>query len=142
VNVAPVSNTVVFQEPALGVPVTGAAFPTANTLEPLGGYLIEFTYFRAKPQVTALTDSLYIPFDYFDVLVSGVNYFTAQFLKDADAATYWKSEFDAGVIGMIRDKNLFPRGPEFINPDPSSVQTQFYYGYETIDQSNFPYSSG
>lgn len=138
VNASPISTTLAFQEPNLGVPNNGVAYPTANNVEPLLGYVMEFRYFQAKPQVTALNQSLFIPIDYFDVLVAGVNYLTAQFLKETDSIQYWKSEYDAGIIGMIRDKNLFPRGPEFISPDPASQSIGEYFGYETIDQVNFP----
>lgn len=125
------SSTVTYQEPPTGFTPDGPSFPTANNVEVMGGYLIEFRYFQAKPQVTALSNSLVIPVDYFDVLVAGTNYFTAQFVKEQDAVQYWKQEYDAGVIGMIRDKNLFPRGPEFIGPDPASRSLDQYWGYET-----------
>jgi len=125
------ANTAPYQEPNTGFLTGGSSFPTANNVEVMGGYLIEFRYFQAKPQLASLGTTLLIPNDYFDVLVAGTNYFTAQFLKDESAQMYWKSEFDAGVIGMIRDKNLFPRGPEFIAPDAASQQLEQYFGFET-----------
>lgn len=141
VNNAPLSTTGAFQEPPAGVPTNGLSFPTQNALEQLGGYIIEFRYFQAKPQVTSLTNTLIIPSDYFDVLVAGTNYFTAQFLKDESAQAYWQQEYQSGITGMIRDKNLFPRGPEFMSPDVTSQSLGNYQGYETEDVSNFPFGS-
>lgn len=138
----PLSNTAPYQEPNTGFLTAGASFPTANSVEVMGGYLIEFRYFRAKPQVSTLGTTLMIPSDYFDILVAGVNYFTAQFLKDESAQQYWQAEFTNGITGMIRDKNLFPRGPEFMSPDPSAHTLGSYYGYETFDISQFPGSTG
>lgn len=137
----PLSNATVYTEPGTGFLFPGAQYPTANNVEQLGGYIIEFRYFQAKPQVTNLATPLLIPSDYFDVLVAGVNYFTAQALKDKDAENFWKAEWLGGITGMIRDKNLFPRGPDFIGPDPASVSKENYYGYETIDQFNYPGST-
>jgi hypothetical protein len=102
---------------------------------------VEFRYYQAKPQLNNLADTLLIPSDYFDVLVAGTNYFTAQFLKDESAQAYWQQEYEAGKVGMIRDKNLFPKGPEFMSPDPSSQGLGAYFGYETSDNSNFPFGS-
>lgn len=125
------ANTVAYTEPATGFLTGGRAFPTANNVEVLGGYLIEFRYFQAKPQVSSLSNTLLVPADYFDVLVAGVNYFTSAFLKDQEAREYWKGEFDAGVVGMLRDKNLFPKGPDYISPDPASQSQGNYFGFET-----------
>jgi hypothetical protein len=127
----PLSTAGAYIEPVTGFTLNGLSFPTQNSVEALGGYLIEFRYFQSKPQINTLANTLLIPADYFDVLVAGVNYFTAQFLKDPDAQAYWKGEYDAGLIGMIRDKNLFPRGPDYISPDPASQTLGQYYGYET-----------
>jgi hypothetical protein len=142
VNALPLSTTGPYQEPPTGFVSQNLSFPTQNLIEPMGGYLIEFRYFQAKPQVNALTNTLLIPSDYFDILVAGVNYFTAQFLKDESAQAYWQQEFQSGITSMIRDKNLFPKGPEFMSPDPSSTALQAYYGYDTVDEANFPFSSG
>lgn len=140
VTASPLSNLLPYQEPLVGFPTNGTSFPTANSLEPMGGYLIEFRYFKSKPQLNSLDNTLLIPSDYFDVLVAGVNYFTAQFLKDGDAQTYWKSEYDAGIMGMIRDKNLFPKSPAFIHPDPASASSINFYGYESVDPWYLPTS--
>lgn len=142
-NATPLATAAAYTEPSTGFPTGGISFPTANNVEPLQGYLIEFRYFQSKPQINALSNTLLIPADYFDVLVAGVNYFTAQFLKDEGAQGYWKQEYDSGVIGMIRDKNLFPRGPEFMSPDMASQSLGNYFGYETnIDSQQNPGSNG
>ena len=141
-NASPLTTTAPYVEPATGWVSQGISFPTANMVEPMGGYLIEFRYFQAKPQLNSLSNILLIPSDYFDILVAGVNYFTAQFLKDESAQVYWQQEYQTGITGMIRDKNLFPKGPEFMSPDPTSNSLMNYYGYETVDQANFPFSSG
>jgi hypothetical protein len=127
----PLSTATAYQEPPTGFLTGGLSFPTANNVAQMGGYLIQFRYYQAKPQIINLNNILLIPSDYFDVLVAGVNYFTAQFLKDEGAQAYWKSEYDSGIVGMIRDKNLFPKGPAFISPDPTSQSLGNYFGYET-----------
>lgn len=137
----PLPTTAAYQEPSSGFLQNGLSFPTDNNVESLGGYIIEFRYFQAKPQVNNLADVLLIPSDYFDVLVAGTNYFTAQFLKDESAQAYWQQEYEAGKVGMIRDKNLFPKGPAFMSPDPTSQGIGNYLGYETEDVSNFPFGS-
>lgn len=127
----PLTTTAAYQEPNTGFTTGGTSFPTANSLEVMGGYLIEFRYYQSKPQVNNLLDVLLIPSDYFDVLVAGVNQFVAQFLKDQSAQEFWMQEYQTGIVGMIRDKNLFPRGPEFMSPDPNTQTLGNYYGYET-----------
>jgi hypothetical protein len=132
----PFSNSTAFQEPNTGITSSGLSPSGANNLEPMGGYLIEFRYFQPKPQVTQLTDPLVIPFDYFDVMVAGVNFYAAKFLKQNGQAVQdeeWQREFQDGITGMIRDKNLFPRAPEFIKPDPTSQGISNWYGFETFD---------
>jgi hypothetical protein len=145
VTSSPLQNTGTYVEPAGGFATGGVSFPTASNLEIMGGYLIEFRYFLAKPRVVSLTQPLLIPFDYLDVMISGVNYFLSRFLRQegtvgADDVSYWKKEFDSGVVGMIRDKNLFPKAPDFIHPDPSSLSYINYYGYESIDPYYLPTS--
>lgn len=136
----PLSTTGFYLEPSTGFLTGGVSAPTDNNLEPMAGYLIEFRYFQAKPQVTSLNTNLLIPADYFDVLVAGTNYYLAQFLKEPDSIQYWKEEFDTGVTSMIRDKNLFPRGPQFMSPDPTSQGPTNYLGYET--DPNFQANGG
>lgn len=91
-----------------------------------GGYAIEFRYFFAKPQLSALSDTLLIIDDYKDVVIAGVNYFANLYLReDYNDAQVWKAIFEEGIAGMHRDHNLFPRGQEFISPDPASQPRNF-----------------
>lgn len=140
VTASPFNSSTVYQEPNTGFVTGGIPFPTENNVEQLGGYLIEFRYYQAKPQVTSITQPLLIPCDYRDVLIAGVNYFAAQKIKDQFAVEFWKNEYEMGKIGMIRDKNLFPKGPEFISPDPASQQLLNYFGFETFDEWYVPTS--
>lgn len=135
------ATTAPYTEPATGFLTGGASFPTANNVEQMQGYLIEFRYFSTKPQINSITDQLLIPADYFDVLVAGTNMFTAQFLKDESAQQYWQQEWQAGITGMIRDKHLFPKGPAYMQPDPVSQEVTNWYGYET-EPGSYPSSSG
>lgn len=141
VTTAPLSTAGAYQEPPTGFLTGGTNFPTANAVESIGGYLIEFRYFQAKPQVQNLSTNLLIPTDYFDILVAGVNRLVAQFLKEPDAVQYWNQEWQAGMTAMIRDKNLFPRGPEYISPDRATINNSNYWGYETdpnfVSQGSF-----
>jgi len=84
-------------------------------------YLIEFRYWFSKPQLAGLSDTLLIPDDYKDVVIAGVNYYANLYLRENyQDAQIWKGVYDEGVKGMKRDHNLFPRGQEFISPDPAS----------------------
>lgn len=141
-NPTPLAVSAAYQEPLTGFLTGGLSFPTANNVEVMGGYLVQFRYYQAKPQINNLTNTLLIPSDYFDVLVAGVNYFTAQFLKDESAQQYWQQEYQSGITGMIRDKNLFPKGPAFISPDPTSQSLGNYFGYETENLAGFTGGSG
>lgn len=104
-----------------------SATPYVINLFPIpdGAYTIEFRYFRAFPQVAGLSDTLVIPVDYKDIVTAGVNYLAFAFLEDAgvvsagESAT-WLQLYEKGKAAMIRDKNLFPRGGEYIAPDIAS----------------------
>jgi len=84
-------------------------------------YVIEFRYFFAKPQLALVTDTLIIPNDYLDVVVAGVNWFGNLYLRENyNDAQMWKQIYAEGIQGMKRDANLFPRGNEFMAPDPAT----------------------
>lgn len=100
-----------------------AATPSVlNIYPPLDGvYTIEFRYFKAKKQLTALSDVLLIPDDYKDVVTAGVNALANLYLRQSkDDAQFWSQIYEKGKQGMHRDRNMFPRGGEFISPDPAS----------------------
>lgn len=85
------------------------------------GYVIEFRYFFAKPQLALLTDTLLIPDDYLDVVIAGVNWFANLYLRENyQDAQIWQTIYQQGITGMKRDHNLFPRGQEFIGQDMAS----------------------
>jgi hypothetical protein len=85
-------------------------------------YVIEFRYFFQKPQLTQTSQALLIPDDYKDVVIAGVNWFASLYLREnMQDAQMWKMIYQEGITGMHRDHNLFPRGQEFISPDPAST---------------------
>lgn len=85
-------------------------------------YTVEFRYFFQKPQLTALANVLLIPDDYKDVVIAGVNWLASAYLREnKQDAQFWQQLYEVGIQGMHRDHNLFPRGQEFIAPDPAST---------------------
>lgn len=85
-------------------------------------YTIEFRYFFSKPQLTTSSQALLIPDDYKDVVIAGVNALASLYLRvNPQDAQMWKGIYEEGKAGMHRDHNLFPRGQEFIAPDPAST---------------------
>lgn len=107
-------------EPGAGLATGTAAPPTDSTIEPMRGHLIEFRYYKARPQVTLLADVLMIPDVYKDVVCAGVSALSAKFLKMKEDAGEWFQVYQDGLEGMVRDRNLFPN-VEFMTPDPASV---------------------
>ena len=85
-------------------------------------YTVQFRYFFQKPQLKSTTDALLIPDDYKDVVIAGVNFFANLYLREnKQDAQMWQQIYASGIEGMHRDHNLFPRGQEFISPDPAST---------------------
>jgi hypothetical protein len=106
-----------WQEPNSGL-VVGAALPSSSALDVTGGYVIEFRYYKVRPQLATLSDHLLIPWEYKDVVIAGTNALASQYLKLVDDTKFWSSLYQAGVQGMLRDKNLFPKSSnDFIRPD-------------------------
>jgi hypothetical protein len=97
---------------------SGNSFPGIYSLTPLGGYVVEFRYFRDRTQLTNDTQLLQIPDDYIDVMCAGVNWLAYKYLKKDDEAQVWQQVYARGLIEMVKDSNLFPRDGEFIHPDP------------------------
>ncbi len=115
----PISTSAVWTEPAGGLVTSAAIYPTVNDLEPVDGYIIEFRYFQQRPQLVSPTTVLTTPDDYKDIIVAGVNWLALEYLRRPEAKT-WAEVFQAGITSMIRDRNLGPRGGEYIHPDPAS----------------------
>jgi hypothetical protein len=111
------SQSNAFTEPGTGL-VAGAALPSTNAIDSLGGYIIEFRYYKQREQVTNLNQHLLIPIDYKDVVIAGVNALGYVYLKMYQDAQFWRGEYIEGQRGMIRDKNQFPKsGSDFLQPD-------------------------
>jgi hypothetical protein len=118
------STSASWTEPTTGL-VAGVSAPSNSTLEPVRGYVMEFTYFKQRTQITDTTNVLQVPDDYFDIMVAGVNAMAYTYLIDnMDMMQFWSQAFMKGKIDMIRDKNLFPGGSEFIRPDSAAVSNQ------------------
>lgn len=124
-NVSPTSNVSDWTEPGTGLTTSGASPLTNATIAKMGGYLIEFRYFKLRPQVTAVSDVLVIPDIYKDVVIAGVNVLASKFLNRYQDIQFWGQVFMDGMKGMIRDKNIFPQGPQFMRPDGATVDRQF-----------------
>jgi hypothetical protein len=122
-------------EPNTGLTTGGVNPPVDNTLEPIAGYLIEFRYFRLRAPVISATQVLQIPDDYQDVVVAGVNAFTASYLARPAEAQKWYALYKDGIQQIVRDINFMARGGEYIQPDPTSVGG-FLPTVETIDLGN------
>lgn len=81
-------------------------------------YTVEFRYFRRKVTISSPADVIPVPDQYTDVIVAGVNELVSMYLRKPDEAAYWHQYYESGKKQIIRDANLFPRGPEFVRPDP------------------------
>src|SRR6185312_11640779 len=111
-----------FTESTGGLSTGTTLAPTSSTIAPMGGYLIEFRYFKKRVQLSSAGQTIQIPDDFFDVVVAGVNHLAYVYLQKTDLAMFWKGTFQDGLKEMIRDKNLFPEaGSDFMRPDSSAV---------------------
>ena len=93
---------------------------TASLLQlyppPDGVYAIEFRYYEAYTQLTAVGNSLQIPADYKDVLCAGVAWLANKYLKQNTDARHWYEVYEVGKRAMIGDYNQTPR-VDFMRPD-------------------------
>lgn len=120
---AQVSYGVDWQEPNTGL-LPASSFPLTNPypsstseLDVIGGYIIEFRYYKKRPQLANLADTLLVPWDYKDVVIAGTNALASQYLKLTDDSKFWSEVYQQGLAGMLRDKNLFPKSSgDFIRP--------------------------
>ena len=118
-NVAPIPLGTNWTEPGTGLITSGRSVPTTSTLAPMGGYIIQFRYFKDRINLTTTTDVLQIPDDYFDVVVNGVAALAWKFLDKTEQATATYEAYKGGLTEMVWDKNLFP-DTDFVRPDPGS----------------------
>lgn len=114
-------------EPTSGLTTSGAAVPSSPTIALLGGYIIEFRYYKTRAAITAIGQTIQIPDQYKDIVCAGVNWLAYKYLKKDDEAQIWQGVYKTGMTEMIRDKNLFPR-TDYINPDPYAVHTSINNG--------------
>lgn len=116
-----------FTEDVTGITSTGAAWPTTNNLEELGGYIIEFRYWKQRIVLTAVGDILQVPDVYKDIIIAGVNEYLANWLVETEGQAYsalreeWKARYRNGLTEIIKDFNLFPKGADFIGPDRATT---------------------
>jgi hypothetical protein len=117
---------------------------------PAGVYTIEFRYYYQRTDLTTSSQTLQVPSDYKDIFVAGVNYYACLYLREYEEAKHWRIVFDDGKRQIVRDMNLHPRYPEFIQPDPvvggwnrdlSLQHSQPAGGNVVFNYTTVPYSS-
>ena len=118
-NVSPLNMGSNYTEVVGGITTTGAKVPQTNSLTPIGGFVIEFRYFKSRITLNEVDQSIQIPDDYIDVVVNGVSALGWKLLSRMDDAQACEQLFKAGLVQMVWDKNLFP-GTDFIRPDPAT----------------------
>lgn len=83
-------------------------------------YTIAFRFYSKELDLTDVGQLVQVPKKFKHVLIAGVDELGFAYLKKADETGYWRDRYGAGKVSIIRDQNLFPRGAEFISPDPST----------------------
>lgn len=116
-NVSTGSN---WTEPSSGLLTGTAIFPTANNVEPVDGYVIEFSYWKQRIALTNVSQVIQVPDVYKDVVIAGVNSFAFQYLNRPQESALWRQVFQAGIVGMIHDRNLY-RSKDWMRPDPAAI---------------------
>jgi hypothetical protein len=106
----------------------------ANNLESpasatcLGGFGIDFRYYKRRAQLTNAGQLLQVPDDYFDIMVAGVNWLAFKYLMKPEDTQHWQQVYQAGKVQIVKDGNLFPRGEEFITPDRAATFKNQVFG--------------
>ena len=118
-NLTPIPMGTNWTEPGSGLTTSGVSVPVATTLAPMGGYIIEFRYFKDRITLSTVNDFLQIPDDYFDVVVQGVAALAWKLLDKPEQASASYDAYKGGLTEMVWDKNLFP-DTDFVRPDPAS----------------------
>lgn len=122
--------------PASGVIVPSSNPPTNSALTPLYGYVMSFRYQQERVTITDPANFLQIPFQYYDVVVAGVNYYSNLYTAKSEdlefKAAAWKREFMEGLAQIRRDLRVNFRNTDVIMPDPATqyqIRGQsWYYG--------------
>ena len=104
--------------------------PSVITLwpPPKDALFIEFRYYNRRNNLQELSDVVQIPDRYKDIVCHGVTWLAYQYVKDTESAGFYQQLYMAGKGQMIKDANLFPRGEEFIRPDPAGIASQSISG--------------
>lgn len=125
---SPIAFGTDWTEPTSGLVTTGKSVPNNNTLQQIGAYIIKFQYYKNRIPLRQVTDRLQVPFDYFDVVIQGVQALAWKLLgKDAEATSSYQL-YQKGLGEMVMDKNLFPEGIEFMRPDGATFVNQQILG--------------
>lgn len=112
-------------EPVGGLVTGTASVPTASTIEPLYGSIIEFRYYLLRTALTLVSQTIPVPDTYKDIVIAGVNEYLFNWASQTreeyfQLMEYWKDRYQAGLMEMRRDFNLFHAKHRFAGPDPSS----------------------
>ena len=130
-SLAPVDTTLPWTEPGTGL-IAGANIPTTSTITPLDGYIIEFEYYLFRQKISSTAQIIQIPDDYLDVVVAGVNWYTARLLMAGNSSRvkdmqFWMGVYKDGLRQIVRDKNLFPQGPgDYMHPDGAGIGSTYW----------------
>ena len=127
-----ISTSVPWVEPTSGLTTTGPEVPTQNNVQPLGGYVIEFRYFRQRIQLTSASQVIQIPDDYKHVVIAGVNALAFMYLTRPQEALRWYSLYQDGLTKIIRDINFMARGPGYFQVDAAATGNTLQ-DVETLD---------
>jgi hypothetical protein len=123
-NASPINVSTAWTEPTTGL-IGGVTPPSDPTIAPLGGYVIEFQYYQQRQEITSTSQILQIPDEYRSTITAGVNAMAYAMLRELESkpteAAYWEQKYKDGIRAIIRDSQNFPRGPEFMRPDPSAI---------------------
>jgi hypothetical protein len=119
----------VFLGPVSGFSIPSNNPPTVSSLTPLYGYVMSFRYQQERVTITDSSDLLQVPFQYYDVVVAGVNYYANLYTAKSEdlefKASAWKKEFLDGLAQIRRDLRVNFRNTDVIMPD-SVTQYQIH----------------
>lgn len=121
---------------ATGLILSGPTPPTSSSVEPIDGYIIEFQYYKLRIALTSSAQTLQVPDDYKDVMVSGVTAYALRYLGRTQDAAMSYSKFQSGVTQIVGDINWNSDAPDFISPDGASIQ----YPNPAIDTDEFGFA--
>jgi hypothetical protein len=122
--------------PVEGLTLPSTNPPTNSALTPIYGYVIAFRYQMERQRITDASQMLQVPYQYFDVVLAGVNYYASLYTAKAEdlsvKVAVWKKEFLDGLKQIRRDLRINFRNTDVILPD-SATQYQirgqsWYYG--------------